>query len=415
MHRRILFVIFIIWTIVIFIVWANGFLVTKPPIVAGEPADLIIENAKIYVPGAKADALAIRSNRIIAVGSRADVEKRLGPHTRRLDAKECTVTPGFNDSHVHFLSGSLGLTYVDLSNAESLESIELRIRDYAQIHPDQKIVYGRGWVYGAFPGGLPQKDQLDKLEPVRPTIMKCYDGNTLWVNSAALKAAKITRDTPNPSNGEIVKDPDTNEPTGILKESAQDLLNGVIPDPTLSEKLAAMRIGIATAHRFGVTSAFDADIELPELEAFEALRKSGEHSLRFCLALNGKKLRNESDVVQLESMRRRFSELNVSAVKLFVDGVVESHTAALLAEYADRPSLGLPKTNQEDLNRIVEILDKRGWQIIVHAVGDGGIRMTLDAFERARKLNPNPKQPSRHRIEHIESISQSDGWGWVVG
>ena len=178
----------------------------------------------------------------------------------------------------------------------------------------------------------------------------------------------------------------------------------------LSERgpLAAMRIGIATAHRFGVTSAFDANIEVSELEVFEALRKSGELSLRFSLALNGEKLRNESDVNQLESLRRRFSELNVSSVKLFVDGVVESHTATLIAEYANRPSLGLSKTNQEDLNRMVEILDKRGWQIVVHAVGDGGIRMALDAFERARKLNPNPKQPSRHRIEHIESISQSD-------
>ena len=164
MHRLILFVIFI--------VLANSILVAKPPIADGEPADLIIENAKVYVAGAKASALAIRSNRIIAVGSRVDIERLVGPETMRLDANECSVTPGFNDSHVHFLSGSLGLTYVDLSNADSLEAIELRIRDYAKIHPNQKIVYGRGWVYGAFPDGLPQKDQLDKLEPVRPTIMK---------------------------------------------------------------------------------------------------------------------------------------------------------------------------------------------------------------------------------------------------
>jgi predicted amidohydrolase YtcJ len=394
--------------LVAFMVLANRMLVAETPRVEVEQADLIIENAKIYHPGTKAVALAIRSNRIIAVGSRAEIEKFLGPQTRRLDAKECSVTPGFNDSHVHFLSGSLGLTYVDLSGADSLEAIEVKIREYVKAHPKEKTIYGRGWVYGAFPGGLPHKDQLDKIEPNRPTIMKCYDGNTLWVNSAALTAAKITHATPNPEKGEIVKDPVTKVPTGVLKESAQELMNGVIPEPTMSEKLEAMRIGIATAHRFGVTSAFDANVELPELEVYEALRKTGELSLRFNLALNGEKLRKESDVAGLEFLRQRFSKLNVSAVKLFVDGVIESHTAALLSEYANRPSRGMSKTNQGDLNRVIEILDERGWQILVHAVGDSGIRMTLDAFERARKLNPHPKRPSRHRIEHIETISHTD-------
>jgi hypothetical protein len=117
---------------------------------------------------------------------------------------------------------------------------------------------------------------------------------------------------------------------------------------------------------------------------------------------------SESDANHLTSLRREFSRLDIPAVKLFVDGVIESHTAVMLADYANKPSKGLPETSQEDLNRIVEILDRRGWQIVVHAIGDGGIRMTLDAIERAQRLNPMPTNPRRHRLEHIESISQAD-------
>ena len=371
-------------------------------------ADLVITNAKIYSPGNNHDSLAIKSNRILAVGSETDIKTLVGPQTTQLNAKGCSVTPGFHDSHVHFLSGSIGLTQVDLADADSVGELEKRILAFIQRSPNEACIVGRGWVYGTFDGGLPSKAILDRIVPDKPAVMKCYDGHTLWVNTRALQAANITRDTPDPEGGIIVRDPVTMEPTGVLKEAAQTLMDNVIPKPTRSDKLSALRKGMAEAHRFGITSVFDAGVDREELELYESLRADGELNLRFTFALTSRRNMSESDANQLTSLRREFPRLDIPAVKLFVDGVIESHTAVMLADYANKTSRGLPETSQEDLNRIIELLDRRGWQIVVHAIGDGGIRMTLDAIERAQQLNPVPSTPRRHRLEHIESISQAD-------
>ncbi len=380
----------------------------QTPSVENGPADLVIVNAKIFLLGENANALAIRGNRIAAVGTEDDIQPLMGKNTKRLDANGCTVTPGFNDSHVHFLSGSLSLAQVDLANADSIDAIHAKIRDFADAHPNKTCIVGRGWVYGTFPEGLPNKNQLDQVISDRPAVMKCYDGHTVWVNSRALQAANINRATPDPDGGVIVRDPSTGEPTGVLKENAQRLIDKIIPEPTQTEKLDAIKSGIATAHRFGVTSVLDAGVELAELELFEKLRAAQQLPLRMTFALSGRANMNESEIDNLTSLRRQFPKLRISAVKLFVDGVIEAHTAMLLSPYANQDSLGLPEANQAELDQVVESLDRRGWQIIVHAIGDGGIRMTLDSFERARKKNPTPAIQPRHRLEHIESISPDD-------
>jgi predicted amidohydrolase YtcJ len=392
---------------VLFIAMTRLAMAEQSNVVSG-PADLVITNAKIFLPGNNYVSLAIKSNRILAVGNEAEIERLVGPQTKRLDAKGCSVTPGIHDAHVHFLSGSIGLTQVDLADADSVEEVEKRILEFVQRSPNEACIVGRGWVYGTFQGGLPNKAILDRIVPNKPVVMKCYDGHTLWVNSKALQAANITRDTPDPEGGIIVRDPVTQEPTGVLKEAAQTLMDSVIPVPTRSDKLAALREGIAEAYRFGVTSVFDAGVDREELELYEALRAAGELNLRFTFALTSRRNMSESDANQLTSLRREFPRLDIPAVKLFVDGVIESHTAVMLADYANKPSRGLPETSQGDLNRIVELLDRRGWQIVVHAIGDGGIRMTLDAIERAQQLNPTPTKPRRHRLEHVESISKED-------
>lgn len=387
---------------------AARLVIAEQPNATNSLADLVITNAKIYSPGNNHDSLAIKSNRILAVGTEADIKTLVGPKTIQLNAKGCSVTPGFHDSHVHFLSGSIGLTQVDLADADSVEDLEKRILAFIQRSPNEACIIGRGWVYGTFQGGLPSKAILDRIVPDRPAVMKCYDGHTLWVNSRALQAANITRDTPDPEGGIIVRDPVTMEPTGVLKEAAQILLDNVIPKPSREDKLAALRQGMAAAHRYGITSVFDAGVDREELELYESLRANGELNLRFTFALTTRRNMSESDANQLTALRREYPRLDIPAVKLFVDGVIESHTAAMLADYANKPSRGLPETSPEDLNRIIELLDRRGWQIVVHAIGDGGIRMTLDAIERAQQLNPVPSTPRRHRLEHIESISQAD-------
>jgi hypothetical protein len=395
-------------SLVVLFIAMTPLVMADQPNTANDQADLIITNGRIFAPGANHIALAILSNRILAVGSQDEIERLAGPKTKRLDAKGCSVTPGFHDSHVHFLSGSLGLTQVDLADADSVEELEKRILAFIQRTPNEACIVGRGWVYGTFQGGLPNKAILDRIVPDKPAVMKCYDGHTLWVNTRALQAANITRDTPDPEGGIIVRDPVTMEPTGVLKEAAQTLMDNVIPKPTRSDKLSSLRKGMAEAHRFGITSVFDAGVDREELELYESLRATGELNLRFTFALTSRRNMSESDANQLTALRREFPRLDIPAVKLFVDGVIESHTAVMLADYANKPSRGLPETSQEDLNRIIELLDRRGWQIVVHAIGDGGIRMTLDAIERAQQLNPVPSTPRRHRLEHIESISQAD-------
>lgn len=385
----------------LFCVWLNSL-----PL-AAQPADIVIVNARLFGADDKAaDAIAIAGERIIAVGKSGDLNKL--PAVQQINAGGATVMPGLHDAHVHFLSGSLSLSQIDLSAADDLGEIEATIRTFVDAHPQQAVFIGRGWLYGSFPGGLPDKQMLDRLIPDRPAIMRCYDGHTVWVNSKALEAAGITRDTPDPEAGIIVRDATTGQATGVLKESAQNLIDQVIPQTSRDEKLAALRRGIEHAHRLGVTSVCEAGIGLAELDALETLRAAGQLQLRYAIALEGKPRMTEAEMDQLDELKQRFPKLDIRAVKLYVDGVIESHTAALLAPYANRDTLGLPETNQADLNRVIGSLDRRGWQIMVHAIGDGGIRMTLDALGLAAQENKPPAAGRRHRLEHIESISQTD-------
>lgn len=371
-------------------------------------ADVVIINARVYSPPDKfAEAIAIQANKILAVGKQADIEKLVGEKTRRIDAGGATVSPAFNDSHVHLFSGSESLQQVDLLDAVSLEDIGNRIRSFAIANPKKPVVVGRGWLYGFFQDGLPTREQLDVLVSDRPAVMKCYDGHSMWLNSKALQAAGITRDTKDPENGIVVRDA-KGEPTGVLKESAMSLADGVMPKLTSDEKKDALRAAISESHRLGVTSVQEAGIGLPELEVLDSLQKSGELKLRIYIALEGHPRMTEEEIDQLDTLRARFKNLSIGAVKLYADGVIEAHTAALLQPYANRPIRGLPEFTQEDMNRVITALDRHGYQIMVHAIGDGGIRMTLDAFEHAANVNPAPAKGRRHRLEHIESVSRED-------
>ncbi len=225
-------------------------LVTLP--IAAQTADVVIVNGRLFGADDKtADAVAIAGERIVAVGKSNDLTKL--PAKQLIDAAGATVMPGLHDAHVHFLSGSLSLSQIDLSSSDDLGEIEATIRTFVDAHPQQTVFVGRGWLYGSFPGGLPDKQMLDRLIRIdRPSCVATM-AIPSWVNSKALEAAGITRDTPDPEAGIIVRDPATGQATGVLKESAQNLIDKVIPQPSRDEKLAALRQGIAHAHRLGVT------------------------------------------------------------------------------------------------------------------------------------------------------------------
>jgi predicted amidohydrolase YtcJ len=380
----------------------------------GAAADLLIVNGKVHtaVAGApEAEALAIRGNTIMRAGPRRELESLRGPNTQVIDARGGSVLPGFNDSHVHFLNGALSLDQVDLSGLTSLQEIQERIRDFAAAHRDATWVRGRGWLYSPFPGGLPIREQLDAVVPDRPAVMTCYDGHSVWANSKALALAGITKNTPDPTNGIVVKDSKTGEPTGVLKESAQRLIAKVIPVPTREQRLAALRAGSEYAHRLGVTSIQSTSGSPDELDLFTEAKQRGDLTVRTYYSLLISPGFSPADADRFDEVWKRHPDnpvLKTGIVKISADGVIESRTAALLAPYVDSTVAGTPNYSAEELNQIIAMMDRRGWQVQVHAIGDRTIRMTLDAFERAAAGNPPVARGRRHRIEHVETIDPAE-------
>ncbi len=379
------------------------------------PVDLIVYNAKVFPADGTAPfdgAVAVRGNKVLRVGPSREVRRLRRPQTTEIDARGGTLLPGFNDAHLHFVGGGLGMDQVNLLDAKTLEQIEQAIVAFAKAHPDRPWVLGRGWYYQPFPGGLPTRELLDKLVPDRPAYMTAYDGHTAWVNSKALELAGITKKTPSPANGVVVKDPKTGEPTGVLKETAQGLVRKHLPQVTRDDRRRALRQAIAEAHRVGITSVQNASGSADEFELYDELRKARELKVRVYSAVSAGGDLDETRLAELEALRARYPDdplFKTGAVKLMGDGVIESHTAAMIAPYANRPeTAGAPNIPDEVLRRVVTALDARGWQVMIHAIGDGAIRQALDAFEAAARANPEPPRGRRHRIEHVETTDPAD-------
>ncbi len=379
-----------------------------------EPADIIVVHGRVYTENAKkpwAQAVAIRRGKIVAVGGHAEIERARGKSTKLIDAGGKLVLPGFVDCHIHFLDGSFSLGRVNLEGAKDADDIQKRLREYAAGHPGEDWILGRGWNYAMFgPEALPHKKYLDELFPNRPVFLEGYDGHTYWANSKALALAGITRDTPNPSNGSIVRDPNTGDATGALKESAQDLVAKVIPKPSRGEKLLALHAGMKWANEHGITRVHSAGQDFEVLDLFDEMRRRGDLTLRMYVAyfLDPPELRPQ-DLDAIENARKKFHDdwIDAGAVKFMVDGVVESHTAAMLEPYSDDPSLkGKLFWEPSKYKAAVEELDKRGLQLFTHAIGDYGVRTALDAYENAETRNHT--RDRRPRIEHIETIATSD-------
>ena len=378
------------------------------------PAEILIVHAKVYTLDPQkpwAQAIAIRHGKIQAVGRDEEVERYRGIGTKRIDAGGKLVLPGFTDCHLHFLRGSLRLSRVNLEGAKDIADLQKRLQAYSAQHLETPWILGGGWDYTMFGAAhLPDKKSLDELFPDRPVFLEASDLHTFWVNSKALALAGIANDTLNPPNGWIVRDPRTGEATGALKEDADALVRKVIPEPTKVEQLTALRLGIKLANRNGLTRAQSARWDFEILPVLEELRQEKQLTLRFDISyfLNEHRL-DEKDVALIEGARKKFHDewLDVNTVKFVLDGVVESHTAALLEPYADEPSTkGSLSWDPGKYQSAVAQLDKLGLQLYTHAVGDRAVRIALDAYEFAQKKNRT--RDRRHRIEHIETIAASD-------
>lgn len=367
---------------------------------AGPPADRLFVNGRVYTGDAArphAQALAVRGDRIVAVGTDARVRRLRGPRTEVVDLGGRRVVPGFIDSHLHFLV----VPVADLASARDLGEVQRRIRAWADSKPGAAWVTGRGWTYAAFPGGLPHRGQLDAVVADRPAFMTSYDGHTGWANSRALALAGVTRETPDPKGGVVVRDPD-GEPTGVLKEAAMALVRRIVPPPSDAEREAALRLRLAEAASFGLTSVQNASFVPAELPLFEKLEKEGALTLRISFASPMEKDPTAEALARARALRdsHRGTFIRFRAVKGMVDGVVESHTAAFLEPYADGTPSPPPLWTEEELRRAVAVYDREGLQVYLHAIGDRAIRMALDAYEAAAKENGTTGR--RHRVEHVE-------------
>jgi len=381
---------------------------------AEPPADLLLTRGRVWTAEASApwaDAVAVRGERIVYVSTAAGAEAFRGPRTEVTDLRGRLVVPGFNDAHIHLMSGALSLERVDLIEDDSLAAVQARIRAFAARNAKNPWVLGRGWLYGSFPGGLPSREQLDVVVPDRPAYMECYDGHTGWANSKALALAGITRDTRDPANGVIVRDPKTGEPTGVLKEEATTLVESKIPVPTGEARYALLLRALSLLGSQGITSVQDAGFAPAELDAdvplLERARAEGRLTVRLRVSVRMAPGEVEAPLraALLWGARHDDPLLRFGAVKGFVDGVVEARTAAMLEPYPDG-STGLPNWSPEALTAAVVAVDKAGLQVWLHAIGDRGVRMALDAHEAA--LRANGRADRRGRVEHIETISPAD-------
>ena len=381
-------------------------------------AAVIITNARIYTVDAKqpwAEALAISNGTILAVGSNQAIDAFRDKNTHVIDAHGKLVLPGFTDSHIHFLEGSRLLTQVDLNGTTSIAEVQKRVKEYAVAHPNAGWILGRGWSYDLFgEAALPDKKYLDEIIPDRPVYLVGFDGHTSWVNSKALALAGITRDTPNPPAGWIVKDA-KGEPTGALKEDADDIVGNQV-QASHDEQLSALRLGLREANRAGLVRVHCLGNEQPvvsdmqNISLYDELRRNGELTLRMYIATYaGPPSFTAEQIAAVEKAKLQYHDnwISAGAVKFYLDGVIESHTAAMLTPYSDDPAqIGKLRWDEDQYKQAVAALDKRGLQVFTHAIGDRAVRLALDAYEHAAKVNGT--HDMRDRIEHIETITAQD-------
>jgi predicted amidohydrolase YtcJ len=376
-------------------------------VLAQAPADLVLVNGKIWTVDDKrpeVEAVAVLGNRIAAVGSNEEIRKWIGANTKVIDLQGKRVTPGFNDSHVHFFDGGMGLASVQLRDARTPEEFRDRIRDFAAKLPRGRWVLNGNWDHENWtPPALPTRRLIDAVTPDNPVFINRLDGHMCLANSMALKLAGVTRETPDPPGGTIVRDAD-GEPTGVLKDAAMNYVYKVIPNPSEEVMAEAIRAALAYATENGVTSVQDMSASPEVFAVYQKLLANGELTVR----VYGLQPLSEWGRLARAGVRAWFGndKLKIGGLKGFADGSLGSTTALFFEPYLDAPKTsGLPSDEMfpegKMLNNILGA-DRAGLQIAVHAIGDKANKTILDMFAEVGKRN-GPRD-RRLRIEHAQHL-----------
>jgi predicted amidohydrolase YtcJ len=374
-------------------------------------ADLIITNAKIWTVDATmpaAQAVAVLGDRVVAVGSNADVDSWRGAQTRVVDAGGKLLLPGFNDAHLHFVSGGTQLDSVQLTDATSAAEFARRIGERAKSTPKVEWILGGDWDDTKWtPAALPTKEMIDPVTGDTPVFVARYDGHMALANSAALRAAGITAKTPDPPGGVIVHDA-RGEPTGALKDAAMDAVFRVIPDMPHDQRVRAVKRALAHAAAVGVTSAQDMTPEFADVSVYGELLEKGELTTRIYAA---HVIENVDDLAKI-GIHHAFGGpwLRIGAVKAFADGSLGSRTAYFFDPYSDEPgNRGLLSAGMHPISLMRDRMmtaDAAGIQICTHAIGDAGISTTLDIYSDVEKAHGDGDR--RWRIEHSQHVAAKD-------
>jgi predicted amidohydrolase YtcJ len=378
---------------------------------AGLPAaDLILTGGEIVTmdpAGSRAQAIAIKDGRIIYLGDDQGALDRIGPGTRLVALDGRVVLPGFGDAHVHPITAGLEEGRCDLTDLETANAILTAISGCLAVLPDSTWLIGSSWVLPAFADGNPLRETLDSLTGDRSAYLSSADGHSAWVNSAALRLAGVDQSTPDPVNGRIERDQRGN-PSGTLRESAMRLVSAHIPPTTADAYRAGLRRALGVLNQHGITAFMEASGNRSLLETYQDLDQRGELTARVEVAMRADPELGLEQVDTLVAWRDEFrgTRLRAETIKFFVDGVIEGRTAAMLERYTDRPFAGEPEWRPAQLDSMVAVLVERGFSIHIHAIGDRGVRMSLDAIERAEA--GRERAGRRHQIAHAQLIHPDD-------
>jgi predicted amidohydrolase YtcJ len=380
-----------------------------------EPADLVITGADVFTvdPSRRwAEAVAIRGDRIVAVGTEAQVREAVGSGGEHLHLPGRMVVPGFQDSHIHAAFGARNLLNVNLDDLYDRDAYLERIRSFAVANPDLPWIVGGGWYNTVFGDSGPRASDLDAVVPDRPVFLLNTDVHAGWVNSKTLEIAGWTADTPDPFDGYFVRDPD-GTPTGCLQEGpAYTVLRDLVPAASVGEWMRCLRRAQEHLTALGITGWQDAWVEPDLLSAYRALDDSGELSVRVVTSLWWDRHKGMEQVEGLLEGRARGTggRVNAGTVKIMLDGCPETATGAMLEPYegvhGEAHGTGIAFVDDEMLREAVARLDAEGFQIHQHALGDRAIRSALDAIQTARHMNGVNDQ--RHHIAHLQLPDPAD-------